>query len=151
MLQPTLITWILIVFGIVFIFLPLLYAQILVVLQPHSRKTKDLIIGKGEDYRDKTHFRMSYGLAWADLIFWLPLLLAGSIGVILGQAWGYSLWAASGAISVYVSIKLWFSEREYVYPVAGPLVYYTYLWGFFIYWGIATIVYTVFRLANVTF
>ena len=94
---------------------------------------------------------MAYGLAWADLIFWLPLLLTGSIGVLIGQAWGYSLWAASGAISVYVSIKLWFSEREYTYPGVGPLVYYTYFWGFFVYWGLATIVYTVFRLAHVTF
>ena len=151
MLEPTLITWILIIFGLVFIFLPMLYVQLRMVLRPNSRKTRDILIGKGEDWRDKTHFRMSFGIGWADLMIWLPLLAAGSVGVILGQVWGYALWAASGAISVYVSIKLWFSEREYVYPVAGPLAYYTYLWGFFVYWGIATIVYTVFRLANVTF
>jgi hypothetical protein len=81
----------------------------------------------------------------------LPLLAAGSIGVMLGHVWGYLLWAASGAISVYVSIILWFSEREYVYPMAGPLVYYTYLWGFFVYWGVSAVVYTILRLANVVF
>ena len=27
--------------------------------------------------------------------------------------------------SVYVSIILWFSEREYVYSAQGPLLYYT--------------------------
>lgn len=86
MLEPTLITWILIIFGLVFIFLPMLYVQLLMVLQPHSQKTRDIIIGKGEDWRDKTHFRMSYGDGWADLIIWLPLLAVGSIGVILGQS-----------------------------------------------------------------
>ena len=86
MLEPTLITWILIIFGLVFIFLPMLYVQLLMVLCPQSRKIRDIIIGKGEDWRDKTHFRMSYGAGWADIIIWLPLLAVGSIGVILGQA-----------------------------------------------------------------
>ena len=148
MLKPTLITWILVVFGAVFIFVPMLYAQLLMVLRPRSQKTKDLIIGKGEDWRDKTHFRMSYGAAWADLIVWLPLLAAGSIGVLLGQAWGYALWTVSGAVSVYINVILWFSEREYVYPASGPLVYYTYFWGFFVYWGVAVVVYAVLRLAS---
>jgi hypothetical protein len=150
MLEPTLTTWILIIFGLVFIFLPMLYVQLRMVLRPNNRKTRDIIIGKGEDWRDKTHFRMSLGAGWADIMIWLPLLAAGSVGVILGQVWGYALWAASGAISVYVNIILWFSEREYVYPACGPLVYYTYFWGFFVYWGVAVVVYTVLRLAGVT-
>jgi len=151
MLQPTIVTWILVIFGIVFIFLPMVFVQFLVVLKPHSQKTKDIIIGKGEDFRDKTHFRMSYGLAWADLLLWLPLLAVGSIGVLLGQVLGYILWAVSGAISVYISIILWIVEREYTYPAAGPLAYYTYYWGFFVYWGLAVVIYTVLRMTNVTF
>lgn len=151
MLQPTLVTWILVIFGAVFIFLLLLYAQLLMALRPRGQATKDIIIGKGEDWRNETHFRMSYGTAWADLLIWFPLLVAGSIGVLLGQAWGYALWAASGAISVYISIILWFSEREYVYPAHGPLLYYTIYWGFFVYWGIAVVVYASLRLVGVVF
>ncbi len=49
MLQPTLITWILVIFGAVLIFLPILYAQLLMALRPNSRKAKGIIIGKGED------------------------------------------------------------------------------------------------------
>ena len=150
MLEPTLITWILIIFGLVFIFLPMLIVQLLMVLRPHSQKTRDIIIGKGEDWRDKTHFRMSYGDGWADLIIWLPLLAAGSVGVIFGQVWGYALWAVSGAISVYINIILWFTEREYVYPAYGHLAYYTYFWGFFMYWGMAVVVYSMIRLAGLT-
>jgi hypothetical protein len=150
MLQPTLITWILVIFGALLIFLPMLYAQLLMVLRPHSQKTKDLLIGKGEDWRDKIHFRLSLGIAWADLVTWLPLLAAGTVGVLLGEAWGYALWAAAGAISVYISIIFWFSERETVYPAFGPLAYYTYYWGFFVYWGVAIVIHAVLRLADVT-
>lgn len=150
MLQPTIITWVLVIFGALLILLPMLYAQVLMALRPQSRQAKDLIIGKGDDWRDKTHFRLSWGVAWADLAVWLPLLAAGSTGVLLGQAWGYALWAASGAISVYISIILWFSEREYVYPAYGPLAYYTVYWGFFVYWGIAALVYAALRLGGVT-
>ncbi len=151
MIQPTIITWILIVFGAVFIFLPMLYVQLLMIFKPQSRRTKDIIIGKGEDWRDKTHFKMSYGFAWGDILIWLPLMEAGIIGVILGRPWGYVLLAASAFMSVYINIVLWFTEKEYVYPAFGPLAYYTYFWGFFVYWGVAAGVYSVLRLSGVVF
>jgi hypothetical protein len=151
MLKPTLVTWTLAVFGALLIFLPMVYAQLLMALRPHSQKTKDLIIGKGEDWRDKTHLRTALGIAWADLIVWLPILAVGTVGAVLGEAWGYVLWAAAGAISVYISVIFWISEREYVYPAFGPLAYYTYYWGFFVYWGAAVVVYSVLRLADVAF
>ncbi|MBW1792242.1 MAG: hypothetical protein JRJ14_08310 [Deltaproteobacteria bacterium] len=151
MLEPTLITWVLVIFGVLFIFLPMLYAQLQMAFRPHSQRSKDMLIGKGEDWRDKTHFRTANGLAWADLMIWLPLLAVGSIGVLQSQIWGYVLWAASGVVSVYISIVLWFSEREYVYPSCGPLAYYTYFWGFFVYWGIAVVAYALLRLADIQF
>lgn len=149
-LEPTLVTWIIVIFGFL-IYIPVIYGQILLLACPHSQAAKDIIIGKGEDWRDRTHFRSSYGFAWADLIFFLPILIAGSVGVILGQVWGYALWAAAAAIAVNVNIVLWFSEKEYVYTTWGPLVYYTFFWGFFVYWGIITIVYIVLRLNGVMF
>jgi hypothetical protein len=148
MFKPTVLTWILVIFGVVFIFLPVIYAQTLMTVNPNSQKTKDIIIGKGEDWRDRSHLRSSYGIALADLILLLPLFAAGSLGVVLGRVWGYTLWGASGAIAVYISIILWFSEREYVYPAVGPLIYYTIFWGFFVYWGAAAIAYSTLRLSR---
>ncbi|MCP4580311.1 MAG: hypothetical protein GY839_01740 [candidate division Zixibacteria bacterium] len=149
MLKPTLFTWILVIFGAIFIFIPMLYAQLLMALKPHSQKSKDILIGEGQDWRDKTHFRSAYGLAWADLIIWLPSIAVGSIGVLIGYPWGYVLWALSGAISVYINIVLWFSEREYVYPSKGPWIYFSYYWGFFVYWGLAAVIYSISRLVEV--
>lgn len=149
-LQPTIITWILISFGFL-IYLPVFYGQIMLLAHPHSQATKDVIIGKGEEWRDKTHFRSSYGFAWADLIFFLPLLVIGSAGVIMSQVWGYALWMAAAAIAVDVNIVLWFSEKKYVYSVWGPLAYYTFFWGFFVYWGLISVIYSVLRLSGVNF
>ena len=84
MIPPTITTWVLVIFGLVFVFALLLYGQLLMVLRPHNQKTKDFLIGNDEDWRDKTHFRFSFGGAWADLLFWVPMLLAGSVGVLFG-------------------------------------------------------------------
>ena len=149
MIELTIFTWILLIFGWLFIFLPMILVQILVVKDPKSQKVKDIIIAKGEDYRDRTHSKMSLGMGWADLIIWLPTLLLGSIGVILGETWGYALWMTSGAISVYINIILWFSEKEYVYPVVGPLRYYTYIWGYFVIWGLLVTGYSIIRLIGI--
>lgn len=150
MLQPTVITWILVIFGFITL-TPLVFAQLTILVRPDSQRTKDILIAKGDDWRDKTHFRSAYGCAWADWILLVPLSLSGSTGVILGEAWGYILWAASGAISLYINIVLWFMEKEYVYPARGPLVYYTYYWGFFILWGALALIYSALRLVGVEF
>jgi hypothetical protein len=146
MIQPTLITWIIAIFGAI-TFLPLLAVQFLMLLKPNSQQTKDLIISKGEDWRDKTHFKSALAFAWADLLIMLPLLISSYIGVFSGQMWGYILWIALGILSIYFSIVFWVMEKEYAYPSFGPLAYYTYFWGFFLYWGIAAIIYSILQLS----
>ncbi|MFC1608189.1 hypothetical protein ACFL47_09480 [Candidatus Latescibacterota bacterium] len=147
MYDTTVVTWILVIFGAITL-VPLSIAQLFILLQPHSQKARDILIAPGEDWRDTTHFRSAYGFAWADWILLMPLFVSGSTGVLLGHAWGYVLWATSGTISLYINIMLWFMEKEYVYPSRGPLIYYTYYWGFFVYWGAATVIYSVLRLSG---
>jgi hypothetical protein len=145
MYEPTLFSWILIVFGLITC-LPLLIAQLTILVQPHGQKAKDILIGKGEEWRNDTHFKSAYGAAWADWIVFVPLFTFGIIGMVTGHIWGYILFAASGAIQLYINILLWFLEKEYVYPKKGPQKYYTYYWGNFIYWGIASLFYGVYRI-----
>ena len=147
-MQATLVTWALIVFGVVTL-MPLIWAQLSMLIRPDSQETRDLIIGKREDWRDKTHFKLALGAAWADWLFFAPLFVTGSIGVLLGQPWGYVLFGAAGACSLYINIILWFTEKEYVYPSRGPLKYYTYFWGFFVYWGILALAYSIARIAGI--
>jgi hypothetical protein len=147
-MKPTFVTWILVVFGVVTL-VPLFWAQLAMLIRPGSRETSDLIIGKGEDWRDKTHFRLALGAAWADWLFFGPVFVAGSIGVLLGEVWGYVLFGTAGACSVYINITLWFTEKDYVYPAVGPLRYFTYFWGFFGYWGALALAYSVSRMAGI--
>ncbi len=145
MIPPTIVTWIIIVFGAI-TFLPLLFAQLLMLFKPNGQKTKELIIGKGEDWRDTTHFRSALAFAWADILIIFPLLIIGDIGVLFGHSWGYILWVALGILSIYFSILFWVMEKKYSYPSVGYLAYYTYYWGFFLYWGIIAIVYSAIQL-----
>jgi hypothetical protein len=145
MSEPTTITWVIAVFGVI-TFLPLLGAQLVMILKPNSQISKNLIIGKGEDWRDKTHFKSALAFAWADLIIILPLFTLGTILAIQGQLWGYVIWISLGVLSIYFSILFWVLEKEYTYKTNGWFAYFTYFWGFFLYWGIAAIVHSVLQL-----
>jgi len=141
-MQATLFTWILAIFGAI-TFLPLLFAQFIMLFKPNSQQAKDLIIGKGKEWRDHTHFRSALAFAWADILIILPLLIVSTIGVFNGQLWGYALWLSLGLLSIYFSILFWVLEKAYTYPSCGWFAYYTYFWGFFLYWGIGATVYSL--------
>ena len=150
MYQPTLITWILIGFGCITC-LPLLFAQLVILIEPKGKKAKDILIGKGEEWRDNTHFKSAYSLAMTDWLVFVPFFISGIIGILLSKSWGYLLFAVSGAIQLYINVFLWFFEKEYVYPSNGPLKYYTYLWGNFMYWGATSLIYSVLRMCGTHF
>lgn len=147
MIELTTIAWILIIFGIV-IHLPLLYAQILLIRDPNSQKTKDLLIAPGQDWRDTSNMEFSLGFAWADLLMYAPILLVGTLGIIMETTWGYLLYSGVGLIAVYFSIVFWVAEKKYTLPTNGSIMYYTFFWGFFFYWGIAAFVYSISKLEN---
>jgi len=148
MYQPTVLSWILIVFGLATC-LPLLYAQLIMVIHPKGQKAKDILIGKGEEWRDKTHHKSAYALAIADWLIFFPVFILAIIGMLLSTFWGYVLFTIAGAIQLYINVFLWFFEREYVYPANGPLPYYTFIWGNFIYWGLASLIYGIVRLNGI--
>lgn len=141
----TLITWILSVFGVI-TFLPLIATQLFMIFKPYDQKTKDLLIGKDEDWRDKTHFKSALAFAWADVLVLLPLFLLSTIAVLTGNSWGFILWIVLGVLSIYFSIVFWIMEKEYTYPNCGWLAYYTFYWGFFLYWGVIAVIYSSIQL-----
>lgn len=147
MIDATIITWIIAIFGVV-TFLPLIGAQCVMISKPNSQKAKDLIIGKGEDWRDKTHFKSALAFAWADLLIILPLYILGTILVFNGQMWGYVIWISLGVLSIYFSIVFWVMEKEYTYQAVGWIAYYTYFWGFFLYWGLCVIIHSLIQMSS---
>lgn len=145
MIKSNIFTWIIAIFGAI-TFLPLLGVQVFMIFKPQSRKVKDFIIGKGEEWRDDTHFRSALAFAWADLLVIFPIFILGNIGIFKGLLWGYVLWLALGILSIYFSIIFWVLEKKYTYPSSGWLAYYTYFWGFFLYWGVAAVIYSLIQI-----
>ena len=145
MYEPTLFTWILIAFGIVTC-VPLLAAQVIILVNPRGKRAREILIGKDEEWRNETHFKSAYGLAWADWIIFVPIFIGGIIGIIFCEQWGYLLFSIAGAIQLYVNTFLFFLEKEYVYPKLGTLKYYSYYWGNFMYWGFAALLYGILRI-----
>ena len=139
------VRWGLIVFGAL-TFLPLLISQLILLCNPNGQKAKNLIIGKGEDWRDKTHYKSAMALAWADWAVIFPLFILGNIGVVMNVYWGYIIWICLGILSIYFSIVFWVLEKEYTYPSCGWIAYYTYYWGFFLYWGILAAAYSLIQI-----
>ncbi len=145
MIEPEFMTWIIGIFGFV-IFMILTIVNLSLILNPDSKKVKDVFIGKGEEWRDKTHKKSALAYAWGDLLIIFPLLMAGLIGVFTGAVWGYILWLILGVLSIYFSIVFWVLEKEYTYPANGPLAYYTYYWGSYLYWGIAAVIFSIIKI-----
>lgn len=139
------ITLVLVVFGLT-TFLPLLISQFIMLLKPKGQLAKKLLIGKGENWRDRTHFKSALAFAWADILVILPILIASCVGVLFALLWAFVLWIVLGFISIYFSIQCWVLEKEYTYPSIGGLAYYTYYWGFFLYWGIAAIIFSIIKI-----
>ena len=71
------------------------------------------------------------------------------MSALLGEAWGYVLFGAAGAITLYINLVLLFVEKKHVYPALGPLRYYTYFWGFFVYWSALAVAYSALRVGGV--
>ena len=145
MLEPTELTWVLSIVGLV-IYIPPVYLEVLAVWKPDSQRTKDLLVGKGDDYKDETHAAFCYGHGWADMAIPIPAVIAGCIGVLLGQPWGYMLWFAGAAITIYIHFILLFLEGKHIYRTWGRLAFFTYAWGLWVYWAVAVAVYSLVRI-----
>ena len=144
-MKPTVFTWILAGWGAI-TFVPLFVAQWILILAPKSSLASDLLIGKGQSWRDQTHFRSALAFAWGDILLLLPALILSYVGILSGQTWGYLIWFALGIVSVYFSILFWVLEKSFTMESYGWFAYYTYYWGFFLYWGIGASVYSAFQL-----
>ena len=149
-MDPTIVTWVLVGFGVITMGTPA-YVYLVFLQSPRSQKAKDLMLGAGKEWRDETHFDLELGFAWVDLLFVFPLFVAGSVGALLSEAWGYVLLGAAAAISLYINLIIWFTHKKHVYPELGPLKWFTYYWGFFVYWGAATLAYSALRVGGVDF
>ena len=137
-------TWIIAVSGLVLIGL-LAVLQLIAVVRPRSPWTIDNVYGSSPDATDPVaYFAFNQGYAWADAFFWAPLQIAGSIGMLLGQTWGFLLALMASVPFWYSAIPIFIWDRDLGFR--RPTVGYWATWAVFPAFGILEGGYCLVRL-----
>jgi hypothetical protein len=137
-----------IIVGIVGLFIMGLLAtlQFIAVLKPRSEWVIKNVYGGEPSITDpKAFFAYNQGWAWSDSLFWGPIQLAGSVGMLLGHRWGF-LMALIGSVPFwYSAISLFIWDRDL--GIRKPTLYYwVIIWGMFPAFGVLEMVYCFIRL-----
>jgi hypothetical protein len=144
-MEVTAATWIVAILGLVIMGL-LGGLQLVAVLQPRSPWTIENVYGGSPETTDPTaYFAFNQGYAWADAIFWAPLQIAGSIGMILGYRWGFLLALVASVPFWYTAITFFIWDRDLDYR-KNTFTYWVFIWGMFPAFGILEGVYCFVRL-----
>ena len=144
-MEVTAATWIVAILGLVIMGL-LGGLQFVAVLRPRSPGTIENVYGGSPETTDPTaYFAFNQGYAWADAIFWAPLQIAGSIGMILGYRWGFLLALVASVPFWYTAIPIFIWDRDLGYR-KNTFTYWVFIWGMFPAFGILEGVYCFARL-----
>ena len=143
-MDVTVFTWIVAVAGLVIIGI-LGSLQFVAVLRPRSEWTVKNVYGSSPENTDPTaYFAYNQGLAWADSFFWVPLQVAGSIGMLLGERWGFLLAMMASVPFSYTAILLYIWNRDMGFR--KNTLFDWVVWAMFPAFGILEGVYTFVRL-----
>lgn len=144
-MDVTWLTWVVAVGGLILITL-LGGLQLVALVRPRAPWTVTNIYGGSPESTDPTaYFAFNQGYAWADPIFWAPLQIAGSIGMLLGERWGFLLGLAASVPFWYTAILIFIWDRDL--GVRQPTFnYWVVVWGMWPAYGILEGVYTFVRL-----
>ena len=144
-MEVTALTWVVAGFGMVIIVL-LGSLQFVAVIRPRTEWTIENVYGGSPaDTDPKAYFAFNQGYAWADPIFWAPLQIAGSIGMVLGQRWGFLLALMASVPFWYTAIPIFIWDRDMGFR-KNTFTYWVIVWGMFPAYGVVAGVYCFVRL-----
>lgn len=144
-MEVTALTWIVAIAGLVLIGL-LATLQFVAVVNPRGEWTINNVYGGNPDATDpKAYFAYNQGYAWADPFFWAPLQVVGSIGMLLGQRWGFLLALAASVPFWYTAITIYVWDRDLGFR-QNTFTYWLFIWGMFPAFGVLAGVYCFVRL-----
>jgi len=143
-MEVTAVTWVVAITGLVITALLNVF-QVAAVVKPRSEWTIMNVYGGDPEATDPTaYFAYNQGYAWADPFFWAPMQIAGSIGMLLGQRWGFLLALAASVPYVYTAITIFIWDRDLGFRT-NTLTYWL-IWAMFPVFGITEGLYTFIRL-----
>ncbi len=137
-------TWIVALTGFA-LMVVLMTAQLIAVIRPRAAWTIANIYGGSPDGTDPTaYFAFNQGMAWADVFFWGPVQIAGSIGMVMGHRWGFLLALVASVPFWYSAILMFIWDRDLGFR--QRTLYYWGIWGIWPAFGAVEMVYCVARL-----
>jgi hypothetical protein len=144
-MEVTTATWVIAIAGLVLILL-LGAFQFVAVIRPRSEWTvRNVYGGTPESTDDKAYFAYNQGYAWADVFFWAPIQIAGSIGMLLGERWGFLLALVASVPYVYTAITIYIWDRDLGFR-KNTISYWVIIWAMWPLFGLIQGTYIIFRL-----
>lgn len=144
-MEVTALTWFVAITGLILIGL-LASLQLVAVVRPRATWTIENVYGGDPDGTDPTaYFAFNQGLAWADPFFWAPLQIAGSVGMLLGERWGFLLALAASIPFMYTAITIFIWDRDMGIR-QSTFTYWVVIWGIWPVFGMVSGVYCFVRL-----
>ena len=92
----------------------------------------------------KAYFAFNQGPAWADLLLWAPLQVAGSVGMLLGEQWGFLLALVASVPFWYSAVPLFIWDRDMGFR-KKTVAYWVVTWGMFPAYGVVETGYCMVR------
>mgnify|MGYP001812145806 CR=1 FL=1 len=146
-MDVTPLTWIVAIAGLVLMGL-LGSLQFIAALRPRSAWTIENVYGGSPDATDPTaYFAFNRASAVADPFFWAPFQIAGSIGMMLGERWGFLLALVASVPFWYTSIWFYYWDRDLGFR-EPTFNYWVIVWGIWPAFGVLEGVYTFLRLLD---
>lgn len=140
-------TWAVALGGLVLIGL-LTAFQLVAVVRPRSDWTIEHVYGGSPDRTDPVaYFAFNQGSAWADPFLWAPLQIGGSIGMLLGERWGFLLALMASVPFWYTAVFFFIWDRDLGFR-QPTINYWVVVWGMWPAFGVLEGAYCFFRLVE---
>jgi hypothetical protein len=144
-MEVTASTWVVALAGLAIMGL-LATLQGIAVFSPRGEWTIRNVYGGDPGATDpKAYFAFNQGYAWADTFFWAPLQIAGSVGMLLGERWGFLLALVGSVPFWYSAIPIFIWDRDMGFR-DNALTYWVFVWGMFPAFGVLEMAYCFVRL-----
>ena len=144
-MDVTPLTWTVAVAGLLLMGL-LAGLQLVAVVRPRGDWTVTNVYGGDPSGTDPAaYYAFNQGFAWADVALWAPLQIAGSIGMLLGERWGFLLALAASVPFVYTAFQFFIWDRDLGFR-KKTLAYWVVIWGMWPAFGLIQAVYCFGRL-----
>lgn len=144
-MEVTVATWIVSCVGLLLIAL-LGSLQLVALFRPRAEWTvKNVYGGEPTSGNADAYFAFNRGYAWADVVFLAPLQIVASIGMLLGQPWGFVVGLIASTPFWYSAINFFVWDRAL--GIQKPsATYWVLTWGMWPFFGVVEAIYCASRL-----